>query len=218
MGGKYKAMEILAHRGYWKNPKEKNSLEALMKAVENGYGIESDFRDYMGKLVISHNIADSGSCLAEDFFRYYAENKSTVTLALNVKADGIQNLVKSLLDTYQIKNYFLFDMSVPELVVNEKNGLVFYTRHSDIEEQCVCYEQAAGVWLDSFYKEDWLTPEIIELHLETNKPICIVSPELHGKAFEKCWKMLREQKYHKSSLIKLCTDIPDEARRYFNED
>ena len=38
-------MIILAHRGYWKKLSERNTEEALKKAFEKGYGIESDIRD-----------------------------------------------------------------------------------------------------------------------------------------------------------------------------
>ena len=58
-------MRILSHRGYWNDKIEKNSLLALKTALEKGYGFESDVRDYMGNLVISHNIADNTSPDAE---------------------------------------------------------------------------------------------------------------------------------------------------------
>jgi hypothetical protein len=51
-------IKILAHRGQWNLPEKKNSLSAFERAFSNGYGIETDIRDYKGELVISHNIAD----------------------------------------------------------------------------------------------------------------------------------------------------------------
>jgi len=54
-------MRILAHRGYWNSSIGKNSPEALKTALAKGYGFESDVRDYMGKLVISHNMAGASS-------------------------------------------------------------------------------------------------------------------------------------------------------------
>lgn len=53
-------MELLAHRGYWSNGIPGNSPEALKRALECGYGIESDVRDYDGTLVISHYVAEKG--------------------------------------------------------------------------------------------------------------------------------------------------------------
>lgn len=43
-------MKIIAHRGYWIDSSEKNSSNALRKALEQGYGFESDLRDYCGDL------------------------------------------------------------------------------------------------------------------------------------------------------------------------
>jgi glycerophosphoryl diester phosphodiesterase len=46
---------ILAHRGYWLEPGEKNSLSAFRRAFEGGFGIETDIRDLDGELVVSHD-------------------------------------------------------------------------------------------------------------------------------------------------------------------
>ena len=54
-------MKMLAHRGYWNKTIERNSSLALLKALENGYGFESDVRDYKEKLVGSHE-----KCVSEN--------------------------------------------------------------------------------------------------------------------------------------------------------
>ena len=41
-------------------------------------------------------------------------------LALNIKSDGISEILKKTLKKYSIKNYFVFDMSVPELIQYKK--------------------------------------------------------------------------------------------------
>ena len=46
---------ILAHRGFWTEPAEKNSREALERAFREGFGIETDIRDRNGALVVSHD-------------------------------------------------------------------------------------------------------------------------------------------------------------------
>ena len=50
-------MQILAHRGRWRSPSEKNSEGAFRAALSAGYGIETDIRDFDGRLVISHDPA-----------------------------------------------------------------------------------------------------------------------------------------------------------------
>lgn len=208
-------MEILAHRGMWTLPEEKNTLNAIQKAFVNGLGIETDLRDYNGKLVISHDVANDTSPLTEEMFKMYRDLGLNVQLALNVKADGIQKMLGELLEHYQIKNYFLFDMSVPELVVNDARGLYYYTRNSDIESDCVMYQRASGVWVDYFYDDLWLNEQVLAKHINQKKKVCIVSPELHGKNYKQLWKLLKDTGLYENELVTLCSDRPMEAREYF---
>ena len=208
-------MEILAHRGMWTLPEEKNTLNAIQKAFVNGLGIETDLRDYNGKLVISHDVANDTSPLAEEMFKMYRDLGLNVQLALNVKADGIQKMLGELLEHYQIKNYFLFDMSVPELVVNDARGLYYYTRNSDIESDCVMYQRASGVWVDYFYDDLWLNEQVLAKHINQKKKVCIVSPELHGKDYKQLWKLLKDTGLYENELVTLCSDRPMVAREYF---
>lgn len=210
-------MGLIAHRGFWGKNEEKNTLHAFERAFKNGYGVETDLRDYREKLVVSHNIANENCVDVETFFQLYRECHSEALLALNVKADGIQVLLEPLLEKYDIANYFLFDMSIPELVVNANRNLHFYTRNSDIEKECVLYDNAAGVWLDAFFDEHWLTEKIVMQHIAQGMKVCIVSPELHGYDPMRVWEMLRMTDLYKSDLVTLCTDIPDRAQEYFNE-
>lgn len=39
-------MQIIAHRGFWELEKEQNTTLAFQKSFENGFGIETDFRDF----------------------------------------------------------------------------------------------------------------------------------------------------------------------------
>lgn len=211
-------MKIIAHRGYWKLESEKNTKEALVNAFKNNFGIETDIRDRNGSLVISHDIPNEKSILFEEILIEYKKLNSNSILELNIKADGIQQLVKDLMKKHKISNYFVFDMSIPEIVISKKIGINFFTRHSDIEKECVLYEDAIGVWLDSFYDENWLIPEIINYHLDNKKKISIISSEIHGFDNKKMWEMLKKNNFHKNSEIYLCTDLPLKAKEYFEND
>lgn len=208
-------MRVIAHRGLWYNPSEKNSLYALKNAIDNGFGIETDIRDYCGEIVISHDIPDDKCEKLYKLFEYYNSVNSSVILALNIKSDGIQKKLKDLIKKYSIKNYFLFDMSIPEFVININEDLKCYTRNSDIESECVLYEKVTGVWLDSFYDMNWINYNNITSHLSNNKKVCVVSPELHNKDYSNTWKMLKENILNENILI--CTDFPKQAKEYFNE-
>lgn len=209
-------LKILAHRGYWNERIKRNSPEAIRTALEKGYGIESDVRDYLQKLVISHNIAVPDSQDAEEVFQWLHKFGDRYVFAINIKADGLKELLQSLINTYHISNYFLFDMSVPQMVEYEEMGLRYFTRQSELEPEPCMYKDAAGVWMDGFWSIDWITEKLLKKHIENGKDICLVSPDLHGKEnYKEFWKRLKCFDIDLSQIM-LCTDHPDEAREYFN--
>lgn len=210
-------MTILAHRGYWNNQIEQNSLKALKTALEKGYGFESDIRDHMERLVISHNIATSVSQDAEEVFSLLNEFNDMYCFAVNIKADGLKELLKSLFYKYSINNYFLFDMSVPQMVEFREMGLRYFTRQSEVEPEPYMYDDAAGVWVDGFGSVEWITRELLAGHMDNGKEICLVSPELHNKIdYRRFWKTIKEYNLNTEKLM-LCTDYPDEAKEFFDE-
>lgn len=207
-------MEILAHRGYWKSFSEKNSLQALERAFDCGFGIETDVRDYCGRLVISHDIPNEECMDFDQILDYYKRKKKQETLAINIKADGLQTLLVHKLETYGIKNYFVFDMSVPEMVQYKEKGIRFFSRYSDVESSIVMESDAAGVWIDSFYIENWLTSDVIR-HNIGKRGVGIISPEIHGFNEMAMWNMLKDCTFHKEKNLYLCTDRPMEAKEFF---
>ncbi len=209
-------MIILSHRGYWKTESEKNSLIAFERSFQKGFGTETDIRDYNGNLVISHDIASESSIPLDVLLSLYKKFEP-LTLALNIKSDGLQLKLKSILEEYKINNYFVFDMSVPDALGYLKYGLKTFTRQSEYEIIPSFYEDVEGVWLDEF-KSHWINQEVISKHMEAKKNICIVSPELHKRDYKTEWKNYKEISSHlKTEKILLCTDCPEEAQLFFND-
>ena len=210
-------IQILSHRGYWYQPEEKNSFIAFHRSFALGLGTELDVRDYCGKIVISHHIPDS-TCLGfETFLDIYCKYKKNLYIAINIKADGLQGLLHDLLDKYQVKKYFVFDMSVPDALSYLNLKIKSFTRESEFETVPSFYEQADGVWMDEF-RGPWITPQRINHHLENGKRVCIVSPELHQMAYLARWKEYKVvfRKLDNGELL-FCTDFPEEAGRYFHD-
>lgn len=206
-------MEIIAHRGFWKDASEKNTMTAFKRSAEFGVGTETDFRDYNEKLAVSHNVADASCPLADDFFALYEGTDKT--LALNVKADGIQQLLKELLAKHNIQHYFCFDMSIPDTLGYIDAGLKFYVRESEYEVINSLYDKADGVWVDGFEGDDWIIPELIMDHRGKGKRVCIVSSDLHGRSHDALWKRLKNDEILNDDGIILCTDNPDKAKEFF---
>jgi hypothetical protein len=211
-------MQILSHRGYWKKPEEKNSELAFRRSFELGFGTETDFRDFNGQLVISHDVPTSEAMNASRFFEIYNEYQRKLPLAINIKSDGLHHLLRELLDEYNIQNYFLFDMSVPDgLVYARQGGFQVFTRQSEYEKEPSFYEEAQGVWMDMFLS-DWIKAQDVSAHLEKGKQVCIVSPDLHKRAHLQFWEKLSKMPITQSKHLMLCTDFPEEARKYFKHD
>ncbi len=202
----------MCHRGVWHSKEEKNTLLALKRSLELNYGFESDVRDYCGKLVISHDMADENSPALENVLNLLAETDDRYCFAINIKADGLVYPLKELLQHYGLKNYFTFDMSLPQMIWYKNAGLKFFTRQSEFEKIPLLYDEATGVWLDTFESDDWLTIELINKHLKNGKKVCIVSPELHGRAPQKLWSKLKPLK---NPNLYICTDLSTEIKDFF---
>ena len=200
---------ILAHRGYWKKEEEKNTKEAFKRAFDCGFGVETDLRDIKGEIVISHDMPKGNEMTFEEVLALL--DGRNLPLALNIKADGMAFKIKKLLEKYNHTNYFTFDMSIPEMVVQHKMGLNVFTGISDIVPNPIMYKEAQGVWLDCFYSDSFSKKEIKEI-LDAGKKVCIVSPDLHKREYKSVWA-----KYKDVKDIMLCTDFPDEAKEYFND-
>ncbi|MES2278864.1 MAG: hypothetical protein V4592_22725 [Bacteroidota bacterium] len=207
-------MQIISHRGYWKHPDEKNSQLGFDRSFSLSFGTETDFRDYHGELVIAHDMATPQSIKANNFFETYLKYGCTSTLALNIKADGLQLKMRELIDKYKITNYFVFDMSIPDTIGYIKQGLNFYSRQSEYEAQPAFYNECAGIWLDAFLGT-WYNNDLILNHLNNNKQVAIVSPELHGREHLLLWQQLKAGNLHQQNDLILCTDIPEDAVTFF---
>ena len=201
---------IIAHRGMWLTPEEKNSRTALARAFDHGFGVETDLRDSLGEIVISHNMPTGGEMKFEELLRLL--NGRDLTLALNIKADGLAELILDLLRKYHHTNYFTFDMSLPDARCQQQLGLRYFTGLSDLLPHPPLFEHAAGVWLDCF-DSDWYDAAVVNRLLEQGKQVCVVSSDLHHRPYKELWEKCRAVR---SSDFMLCTDHPQEAEEFFN--
>ena len=147
-------MKIIAHRGLWKKKSEQNTIKSINEALMNDYGIETDIRDYRNKIVVSHDMPSKNILYLEKIFKLYKKNNCKNIIALNIKADGLQLEVNKLVRKYKIRNYFIFDMSIPESIKYLSTNLRVYMRLSEYEKN---YQKFSfnGLWIDQF-KGDWI--------------------------------------------------------------
>jgi hypothetical protein len=212
-------MEILSHRGYWKIDSEKNKLIAFQRSFSCGFGVETDIRDLNGVLVISHDIPklnDTEILSVDSFFKLYKSFGKDFPLALNIKSDGLQEKLLKLIIKYEITNYFVFDMSIPDTIGYLNKGYKVFTRQSEYEQTPAFVDIVEGIWLDEFIS-NWVKICTIKNHIENNRKVCIVSPELHKRNYLSEWANYREMfKTISSNKIMICTDLPEKAKQFFN--
>jgi hypothetical protein len=203
---------ILAHRGLWSSAQQKNSLEALMLALSRGYGLETDIRDRASELVISHDPPTASAPCLHVLLEEYRRLDAQGMLAFNIKADGLATELKNLLQAYGIERFFVFDMSIPDMLHYNRLQLPFFARRSEIETYAIEYDACAGIWLDAF-TTDWYKPDTIFGMISAGKQVAVVSPELHRRDHRMVWRMLREISDPRG-LLYCCTDYPEELQRW----
>lgn len=106
-------VKVIAHRGWWKEPYEQNTLVAFKRAFDAGIGVELDVRDWNGKLVVSHDPPVYDNDLP-DYFSFVLEllgDRDNI-LAVNVKSCGLAPLFARL---NAPKNWFFFDLPPHEM-------------------------------------------------------------------------------------------------------
>lgn len=206
-------MIIISHRGYWLERSERNQHIAFERSFQLDFGTETDLRDAGGEIVISHDVPVGGELAFKRVLEIYREySDGSLPLALNVKADGLANLIKKELDSMPGLDAFMFDMAVPDMRSYFEVGIPVFTRMSEVEREPVWLDRSAGVWLDSF-GPTWFDSGVIGELLATGKRVCVVSSELHQREPQDLWAMLATHAAAPNLL--LCTDRPEHARDFF---
>ena len=204
-------MQIISHRGYWKTIDEKNSELAFRRSFELGFGTETDIRDLDGMLVISHDMPNRGAMSLDHFLTLTLPK---LPLALNIKSDGLAEPLRKTMARYDTRDWFVFDMSIPDMRAHLKAGNPVFARLSEVEQEPIWMSDCEGVWLDQFEGE-WFDTDYIAKLLSTKKRVCVVSSELHRRDYKLLWKMLKPLEQFNNLM--LCSDFPEEAKEYFSE-
>lgn len=204
----------LAHRGLWTAPAERNTLAAFRRAFAHGWGVELDVRDLGGTLVVSHDPPTRGALAFDAVVAAWRATGCPGTLAINIKADGLEQQLARAMGDADPARWFAFDMSIPDALRYVRAEIPYFTRHSDVEHDPALYAQASGVWLDDF-AGGFVDRDRIAVHLAAGKRVAVVSPELHGRDHRPAWEAWRRWDVWASQAVLLCTDHPTEAQEVF---
>lgn len=222
-------IQILAHRANLNGPHSvrENSLEACARALDLGFGLETDLRRAPeGGFYISHDPApptpDNRLAGYSALFKRYP----AAELAINVKELGDSAaLVELMLGGGLGTSAFYFDFELlqratPGAAQRELRGLPggdrvrLATRLSDRNEppdQCLAIPGEI-VWADEFDRL-WLTAEEVRRVRAAGRRFYVISPELHG--FPEADRLQRWSDFRAWGVDGLCTDFPLAAREFF---
>lgn len=206
-------MKVISHRGYWKTASEKNTPTAFARSFSLGFGTETDVRDSHGQLVISHDMPVDPTMSLESYLNDLGHfPRDGLIQALNIKSDGLATALASQMRACA-HPWFVFDMSIPDMVQHIRAGNPCFARMSEYESFPLAFMgQIKGIWLDAF-RSTWYSTGVIQSLLGRGLQVCAVSPELHGRPdYEDLWRDLRS--ISASENLILCTDLPEAAASF----
>ena len=221
---------ILAHRAnlFGPAPREENSLDMVERALDMGFGLETDLRRGTGQqFYISHDAVPVTQANVLDSYTALFARHPDVLLAINIKELGYEDELIRLQASGIFGNagfYFDFELLEPAspglsqhkiraLPNGEHTRLA--ARISDRGEslrQCLSIP-AETVWADEF-DGAWLTQAHIRELQSAGRRIIIVSPELHG--CDETERLRRWTAFKDSGVDGICTDYSIAADKFFN--
>lgn len=163
-------MEFIAHRV--------NTIGKL-KLTPAEYGVELDLRDYGDKLILAHDPFTEG-----EEFEEYLKHYNHGTMILNVKSERIEYEILSLLQKYNIKDYFFLDSSFPMIYLlskdGEKNIALRFSEFEGLDTILNMKNKIKWVWVDCFSILP-INKKVFDILKNNNFKLCLVSPDLQGQ-------------------------------------
>ena len=192
-------MKIISHR--------RNTI-AELRATDHKYGVEVDIRSKGPKLIMHHDPYVVGESF-DEWIEFYRHG----TLILNVKEEGLEDRLISLLASKGLDDYFFLDQSFPFLVkwskAGERRCAVRVSEFESIETALTLAGRVDWVWIDCFTQFPLSARDAQRLKKAGFK-LCLVSSELQGRDAETeipfLATLLRERNIESDAV---CTKRPD---------
>lgn len=192
-------MIIVKHRqNKLKNIKKLNFL----------YGAEIDIRSNSKTLITQHDPLKNGVTL-DVWLQNYKHNY----LIANIKEEGIETKVISLLKKYKIKNYFLLDVTIP--MINKLNSIKIYnialriSKFESLNNIKMFNQQNKWIWIDTFNKKIPINYTQIMKLKKMRFKLCLVSPELIYNKKSSISSFYKKNKRIINMMDMICTKFPE---------
>ena len=182
-----------------------NKINELKKTSKN-YGVEIDLRSNNKNIILNHDPYVNG----EKFTKWIKVFKHKL-IVLNVKEEGLENKIISILKKNRISNFFFHDQTFSSLLKN-RNKTKVSLRYSEFESLKNCnflFKHIKWIWIDHFNKFP-LKKNFYRVLKMNNVKICIVSPELVNIKLKKKISYLKKLlKKEKINIDAVCTKFPE---------
>ena len=220
---------ILAHRANLLGPEpaRENTLAACARALEQGFGLETDLRrEQGGEFYLAHDpqprTPENDLAPYAELFRRWPDR----VIAMNVKELGYESALIALHAEGALGGsafYFDFELLEPHTPGAAQRRLrslpggattPMAARLSDRGEslaQCLAIP-AEVIWADEF-DSLWLRFEHVKAVHAAGRRFYAISPELHG--FSPSERLARWGEFRAWGIDGLCTDLAVEARAFF---
>ena len=180
-----------------------NSLKKL-KNTDHNFGVEVDVRSINKKLILNHEPFQKATSL--DTFLKKFNHKF---LILNVKEEGIENLILNYVKKNRIKNYFLLDVTVPKIFQfiknKKKNNLCLrISKFEKLNQLNFFNKKIEWIWVDTFDNKIPLNINDLEGYSKKFK-LCLVSPELVKTNNIDVIKFIKINKYKLNFFSAVCS-------------
>jgi hypothetical protein len=163
-------MKLISHR--------RNTVSELL-ATDPKYGIEVDVRSEGDRLIIHHD-----PCVAGESFDKWINAYRHGTLILNVKEEGLEARLITLMQFKGITDYFFLDQSFPFLVkwskAGERRCAIRISEFESIDTALTLAGKVDWVWVDCFTRFP-LSEHDSKRLTDAGFKLCLVSPELQGR-------------------------------------
>ena len=164
-------MQFIAHRI--------NTVQALA-GIPVEYGVELDLRDFGNDLVLEHDPFKGGE-LFENYLKRYHNN----TMIVNVKSERVELRALELLKKYNITNFFFLDSSFPMIITLSRQGetrsAIRFSEFEGLDTVLAVKDRVQWIWVDCFSHLP-LDRAVYQKLRATGLKLCLVSPELQGRA------------------------------------
>jgi hypothetical protein len=173
------------------------------------FGIEVDIRSNGDQLYMHHDPFQNGENF-EDWLKLY----NHAILILNVKEEGLESRLTSLMKKYDIDDYFFLDQSFPFLVKTsndkEKRCAVRVSEFESIDTAITLANKVDWIWVDCFTHFPLTVYQVEKLQTEFKFKLCFVSPELQGRAeIEHVKRFIQKIKFLGIKGDAVCTKYPE---------